>query len=295
MCTIITTNTIDNALFDQIRHDAKYNPHGLAAVTYDGKEYQVIKTHDPESLIHSLQFKTFQRVWVHTRNATTWARGITATHAFIQDEYIVMHNGVLSSPRAKVHPVDSMLLCDILKLSDPANVQDVLNSMGETWANVFIIDTKLDKYHVIRQVTGSLHTDGKGNYSTNPFADIVNPVGHVSYECVSVRPPAIVKPTLVPSYYAESDDINPFYNAYSDNLSDNPLTFQEKSAIKSDFRMASGPDDFLDLVYDYGFERRSVRSSMFYDLCNSKQRKQLKAIQRAEEAYRKKAYNMKGA
>jgi hypothetical protein len=291
MCTIITTDTIDESLFSQIRSDAQFNPHGLSAVTFDGQEYQIIKTHDPESLIHSLSFKPFKRVWVHTRNATTWARGITATHAFIQGDYIVFHNGVLSSSGAKQHPVDSMLLCDLLKYTSPVNIQAMLNTLGETWANVMIVDTKLDRYYIIRQNSGSLHTDAHGNFSTNPFSEISVPVGQNTSEMFSLRPaPAPIK---IPDRSYVSDIWDRYYSPLTDSET---LSETEILTLKDDLRMIGGPDDFVDLVYDFGFEKRSTRSEEFYKLCNTKQRSQLRSIQkRASKIYKRSNYLKRGA
>jgi hypothetical protein len=283
MCTIITTDTIDESLFTQIRSDAQFNPHGLSAVTFDGQEYQIIKTHDPESLIHSLSFKQFKRVWVHTRNATTWARGITATHAFIHGDYIVFHNGVLSSSGAKQHPVDSMLLCDLLKYTSPANIQSMLNTLGETWANVMIVDTKLDRYYIIRQNSGSLHTDAHGNFSTNPFSEISVPVGQSTSETFSLRP--IPVPVKITPNIAE------IYDRLYSVASDETLSQTDKIQLKNDIRMISD-SDFVDLVYDYQFHKRTPRSQEFYDLCNSKQRKKLRVIQKDSDRYESK-YSLK--
>ena len=301
MCTIITTDTIDETLFSQIRSDAQFNPHGLSAVTFDGTEYQIIKTHDPESLIHSLSFKPFKRVWVHTRNATTWARGITATHAFIQGDYIVFHNGVLSSSGAKQHPVDSMLLCDLLKYTSPANIQAMLNTLGETWANIMIVDTKLDRYYIIRQNSGSLHTDARGNFSTNSFSEISVPVGQNTSETFSLRPIPVPAPTQSPVFSHSSlfdrDTISDTWSRYYDPVnSDDILSETEILMLRDDPRMIANGPDFLDLVYDFGFEKRSPRSNDFYKLCNTKQRSQLRSIQRqAAKQYKRSAYLRKGA
>jgi len=283
MCTIISTDTVTDALIERLAADHASNPHGIAIVTVDQSyNYQILKTHDLSSAILILRSGEFRRVFIHTRNATTWARGVTATHAFIQGDYIVMHNGILSSAGAKLHPVDSMMLCDLLKTTSPDKIQSVLSALGETFANVFIIDTKSDRFYMIRQSSGSLHTDGSGNYSTHAFGQISASVPENSAETHRLRP----IPVPVPA-----PDLSEIYHSnYSRTFSpdDSPLSETEKIMLKNDIRMISDAD-FVDLVYDYGFQKRSVRSQEFHDLCNSKQRKKLRVIQRDNDRYERRS------
>ena len=280
MCTIITTDKIDNILFERIRADASANPHGLACVTYDGSSYQIIKTLDAESLIHSLKFKKFQRVWVHTRNATTWARGINATHAFIEGDFIIFHNGVLNSARANAFPVDSMLLCELLKLGGPYKMQAMLDALGEQWANIMVINTKIDKYYVLRQQTGQLHTDGKGNYSTHPFAEITKEVSQNSRCEISLRPDPIVAPMPNISVAWE--------NFYQVETVGECLSLDEIRDLKAILPRSHG-DDFYDLVFDYGFNDGAFkRSQDFFELCSKSQKKNLKKIWEDHDEYLKK-------
>jgi hypothetical protein len=48
--------------------------------------------------------------------------------------------------------------------------------IDEPFANVFLVDLKKQTYIVHRSSGGSLYTDGNGNYSTNPFEAIMQPV-----------------------------------------------------------------------------------------------------------------------
>lgn len=290
MCTILTTDNVNSEFIQRLTQDHAANPHGISLVTVDENyNYQILKTHDLNSAVLILTSQPFKRVWCHTRNATTWARGVTATHAFIQGDYIVMHNGILSSAGAKNHPVDSMLLCDLLRVTSPDKIQSLLTSLGETFANVFIIDTKNDRYHVIRQSSGSLHTDNGGNYSTHPFSSLTVPVPENSEERHRLRP--IPAPLPAP---APAPDLSEIYDRHYDSAylsssfysRDESLSESEKIQLKNDLRMIN-PDTFLDLVYDYGFERRSIRSQEFHDLCNSKQRKHLRQIQRENDRMNK--------
>jgi hypothetical protein len=177
----------------------------------------------------------------------------------------------------------------------------MLNTLGETWANVMIVDTKLDRYYIIRQNSGSLYTDAQGNFSTNSFSEISTPVAQNTSETFSLRPvPDLVQsptPKFMHSSLFDRDTISDAWSRYYDPVNSNDmLTETEILMLRDDPRMIANGPDFLDLVYDFGFETRSPRANDFYKLCNTKQRSQLRSIQRqAAKQYKRSAYLRKGA
>lgn len=292
MCTILTTDKITDNILNRIAEDHQYNPHGLSVVTYDGVNYEILKTLDLNTVLTILRSREYKRIFVHTRNATTWSRGVNATHGFIQGDYVYFHNGIFRSRGALQYPVDSMMLGDVLRMTAPDNIQKTLSALGETFANIMIVDTKLDKYHVIRQSTGSLFTDNQGNYSTNPVDDINIPVPENTAEAFPLRIVPVHTFRFNTDTPAPAPDLSEIYDRHYDrgylssSFRDESLSETEKIQLKNDLRMIN-PDTFLDLVYDYGFEKRSIRSQEFHDLCNSKQRKHLRQIQRENDRMNK--------
>ncbi len=122
------------------------------------------------------------RVFLHSRFATTSSVGIAFNHAFDDRQgNIVMHNGVFRRGVSKLE-VDSFKLAD-MNLGESIDVLDDLLDDGETFGNIFIIDTVNLKYSVVRLSVGSLYTDGQGNYSTNVCGPITQEVKRESEEC----------------------------------------------------------------------------------------------------------------
>lgn len=207
MCTILT---IDREHFqyysveflDRLDSDALYNDDGFAALVMGKDEKDV-------SIIRNMRFNTFkkqllatlmgsewERVWIHCRMATTAFVNVAGTHGFIGDKYAVFHNGVLSAKESDYYNVDSMLISDKLEYED---VEDVLKYLHtESYANVFIVDLETGEYHVSRSISGTLFTDGYGNYSTNAIAGVIDtPVAQHSQ---SVFPACVEEDTYKHSY-----------------------------------------------------------------------------------------------
>lgn len=109
------------------------------------------------------------RLFVHQRMATTEYVGIAFNHGFTDFRgTVLMHNGIVSNP--KNFCVDSYNLLTLP--ADPEESVLKLIDEKETYANVFRIHTHDDKWDVLRLSTGSLYTDGFGNYSTNACGPI---------------------------------------------------------------------------------------------------------------------------
>lgn len=280
MCTILTTNSVTDNILNRIAEDHQYNPHGLSVVTYDGVNYEILKTLDLNTVLTILRSREYKRIFVHTRNATTWSRGVNATHGFIQGDYIYFHNGIFRSRGALQYPVDSMMLGDVLRMTAPDNIQKTLSALGETFANIMIVDTKLDRYHVIRQQSGSLFTDNQGNYSTNPVDDINIPVPENTAEAFALRiVPAHTfrfnTDTPAPAANTAAPNISDLWDRYYDN--EERMTASDRAWFKRELRRISDPD-FYDLVLDHDLHKPSAYADDFKTLLSNKQKKQYERI-----------------
>lgn len=190
MCTIQTTDMIDESFFTQIETDVATNREGISVVTWNGESYSILKTYDAKNVRALCQGA--KRVWVHTRMATTRAKGINFTHAFPSGKYIIMHNGIIRS--GMNYDVDTLIICDWLKHHKPTDIQPMLTALSEFYANVFIIDTEMHCYYVIRQKQNSLFKDELGkNYSTNARDDISLPVPEMTCEKIYHEEPKLAK------------------------------------------------------------------------------------------------------
>jgi hypothetical protein len=189
MCTILSVDSrfwmaFQDSVIKQIYQDARLNSDGFSLVgidpTFPENDLKVSSMRIGP-ILNALQdfFDTSSmnsRVFLHSRMATTMSVGIGFNHGFDDRQgRIIMHNGILRS--GKDYAVDSYLLADIDN-NRALNTKETLQECGETYANVFTIDTVTNMYSVVRLTVGSLYTDGLGNYSTNPLEDIDMPVAH---------------------------------------------------------------------------------------------------------------------
>jgi hypothetical protein len=111
------------------------------------------------------------RAFIHLRASTTASLGVTYTHAFDNGSGVIyMHNGVIKNPKG--YAVDSFRLQELTDNS-AAGMLKFLQATKETFANIFLINTEEASYSVVRMQTGSLFTDGKGNFSTNIMVGFV--------------------------------------------------------------------------------------------------------------------------
>jgi hypothetical protein len=119
------------------------------------------------------------RIFLHARAATTRSVGIAYNHGFDNGiGTMIMHNGIIENSRRL--SVDSFNLIDFS--DEPEEMLEQLQANGETFANIFLINQELGGYGIVRLKTGTLYTDGKGNYSTNKLCDIDQPVLEYSWE-----------------------------------------------------------------------------------------------------------------
>jgi hypothetical protein len=197
MCTILTAsaalfNSNRRNFLERIQADAQYNRDGWNLLCIDASDESLnlqVSSMNLKSILRGLDLfldacdEESSRVFLHARAATTSYVGIGFNHGFTDfNGRIFMHNGIIQNPDRLC--VDSYSLIDL-----PSQIDAVLpwfKQRGDTYANVFCIDTFDFSYLVVRLVTGSLFTDGDGNYSTNAVGPIVKPVSHNTVEQHSI-------------------------------------------------------------------------------------------------------------
>ncbi len=177
MCTIMT---VDRDTFEankteylsRIAADELGNPHGIAIMMYSYK-HGMIKL-EANAFQAGLLSCDWDRVWLHCRYGTTETDGIYGCHNFASgDGWYIQHNGMVRCGDGL--PVDSMAIAQLVKLLGPQDALKSLERTGETYANTFIVN-EYGEYYVGRLTSGTLFTDGKGNYSSKQVATIVSPV-----------------------------------------------------------------------------------------------------------------------
>lgn len=216
----------------QIKEDWRSNPHGasLLLIGAASKDTSLIRSMniDDVLLLVELRFlnRTASRIFLHLRYATTGFIGLNGCHGFSANNYTVMHNGILKRKEADYHNVDSELIAQDIVIESKAYAIAQLQK-HETYANVFIIDNDTGKYDVIRQSTGNLYTDGKGNYSSNTCSTMtvsVLPGYYAEYSTSIVLPE---KPRN--EYYYDDEHM---FNYKDDYLDDSSWVIQELPSLK---------------------------------------------------------------
>lgn len=187
MCTISTLDR-DTFLADRrefttrIIKDVQNNPDGLSLIAVDPFAPMSNFSMNCMAVGHILKLidiffssgSEYSRVWLHTRAATTDYVGIPFNHGFTDSRgTMIQHNGIVYNYRDL--GVDSFNLADY-RTDCAHKFRDDLATAMERFANVFLIRPEKATYGVVRMAGGMLHTDGQGNYSTYPVADIVLPV-----------------------------------------------------------------------------------------------------------------------
>lgn len=212
MCTLLTVSydffaNNRQALMQRIAWDAASNSDGgsLLLSHYDGS-CSNLRTMDLDTLVTVLDTVGWERMWLHQRNATQGEAALHNTHGFCTAGVWYMHNGVIRSPEARSLPVDSMVIGRWLQRGN-----HYTKLAQEPFANVFFIAPDQNVYTVVRSSGGALHTDGLGNYSTIPVAEITQavPTGVETYWIDEADAPEadVEQPTLPP----ELDDADDKY------------------------------------------------------------------------------------
>lgn len=187
MCTIMTVDldtytTSRTTFMRRIQDNQQANDDGLSLVVVDPNRPALntalsgMHTHLVfDVLAHATKrMSPRARFWLHQRAATTEYVGLPYNHGFTDNKgTIIHHNGILRN-HDNMH-VDSFQLQQYPTHSAYA-VRNRLMDLQESFANIFLIRPNDHTYGVVRMMVGSLYTDGKGNYSTNPVADIDIPI-----------------------------------------------------------------------------------------------------------------------
>lgn len=186
MCTILT---FDKAFYlkneakikKQIVTDSVDNGDGFALLMM-GASYEdvnLIRSMSVDLILAAIeaQFKNnaAERAWLHCRYATSGFIGLNGCHGFGAGDYSIFHNGILSRQAADSFFVDSELIAfDVEAYGLETAIKNLMEH--DNYANVFIVNNTTGAFSVIRRISGTLYTDGLGNYSSNKFGMIKHPV-----------------------------------------------------------------------------------------------------------------------
>lgn len=192
MCTIMTIDrdfyTNNKALFDhRTKMDASINRDGFA-ITMLGSTDKEVVTVQMMNYETAMAFidnnKTWKRLFLHTRAATTKTVNVFGCHNFktvgngkssADEHWIIQHNGYISGKESAKYLVDSMYLGDMVnEMGIDKTIQTVIKT--QSYSNIFFINPSTGEYRVARCYVNSLYTDGNGNYSTKIMGSIRQPV-----------------------------------------------------------------------------------------------------------------------
>jgi len=183
MCTIITANSDINrtALVARIMSDSLSNSDGysMLMVLKTGKPLNITSL-DVEAITNLIELMDYERVFIHTRFATHGVSALQNCHGWNAGGTYIFHNGSIRSKIADKFEVDSMAIKYWIENYGLNETLDKLSS--EPFANVFLVDLDEKSYVVHRSSTGSLYTDGRGNYSTSQFDTVNLPVEPDTFE-----------------------------------------------------------------------------------------------------------------
>lgn len=198
MCTIMTftKDMLNDKIYSRIIDDMKWNSDGFALILTDkyGELITCLRTMNEDAIISTLTAVDFRRAFLHCRMATQGAPKLENVHGWYGGGFYVMHNGILSDPEAKRYAVDSQMIMQKLKNSGMGRTLKWLRT--QAYQNCLLLDSKTNSYYVTRSTSGSLYTDGIGNFSTNRVGDIDKEVVRDTYQQYQfervVRPPVNV-------------------------------------------------------------------------------------------------------
>ena len=169
----------EEAIAAQIRSDARTNDDGSAVILM-GKyntDVTLLRTLNAEAIINlMISDDTWERAWIHNRMATTQFKGLPGAHGFDAryggNDWYVMHNGRFVHQEANKFRVDSEWAADLVRKYGPLSSLKVI-AENEHFANMFLICPTEGRWFVLRQTSGSLNTDGQGNYSTHKITGLI--------------------------------------------------------------------------------------------------------------------------
>ena len=166
-------------MFGRILDDSVSNSDGwaLLLILKNGKP-MFVQSLDLDPIFSILMDASWERMFLHSRFTTQGESTLPNCHGWQSNGTYVFHNGILSNPQADDFPVDSQLINWWIDRYGVNRTLQLLKT--EYYANVFLVDTKQNEYIMHRSQTGSLFTDGLGNYSSNPVGSLVVPVPRYS-------------------------------------------------------------------------------------------------------------------
>lgn len=177
MCTVITVDQSINkqSVIERIISDSMSNSDGFAMlmIQLDGTPL-FIQSMNTDPIIGLIEIMDYKRIFIHTRYATQGIAALHNTHGWNHNGTYVFHNGSIRSKISERFSVDSEAIRYWLEFYGIDETIDKLHD--EPFANVFLVNTVDGNYIVHRSMTGSLFTDGNGNYSTHAFDAITTPV-----------------------------------------------------------------------------------------------------------------------
>ena len=184
MCYIYT-NTSNNIFKDykeistHLRDKAQHNSDGFTLLFLGD-------TYNDDLLLRTMSYQHFEntlkslkgiagQVFIHLRFATTSAVGLGYTHGFDNQQGVFfMHNGCIRN--------SNNLAVDSFNLIDPN-----FSLQGETFANIFEIDTDYRMFQVYRKTVGTLYTDNKTGFATNVVGNIKHEVPLNYYNSIKLE------------------------------------------------------------------------------------------------------------
>lgn len=178
MCSIITIKQGSlklERLEKYLSKESFSNDDGMSLLVQDKKgKMTALRTFNLDLIMAVLKGMEWSRMWMHMRAATQGEVNIRNTHGWMTtDGTAIMHNGILWDKDAYKFNVDSELIVDWVEQLGIDFALEMLKE--ESYANVFLIKN-LGDYYVSRTKSGTLFTDGNGNFSTNQVGQINKPV-----------------------------------------------------------------------------------------------------------------------
>lgn len=181
MCTIYTfTPSLRDEALLAARHDRRFNGDGASLIVVDGARVvlSIAGVWDTMvlNILRALPEKRWTRAFLHLRAATGGEVTTANCHGWgdrATGTKYVQHNGWIN--RRTDTAVDSQSIVEWIELGGTAEALSLLRD--EAFANVFLIDEGTGVYYVHRSLTGSLYTDGNGNFGTTPFGSVQDAVG----------------------------------------------------------------------------------------------------------------------
>lgn len=165
----------NDELITRMVQDSNFNDDGWSAMFVLGSgKPMFLQSLDLDPIVSLVLDLDWTRMFLHARAATQGSPRLDNCHGWSADGVYVFHNGILSNPQSRDFEVDSQLIHWWI---DRYGVTKTLNLLRtERYANVMLVDTISNEYLIHRSETGSLFTDGNGNFSSNIMGDIRQPV-----------------------------------------------------------------------------------------------------------------------